>query len=90
MSKVTVDEAFALEGFSALPLLRKVCLLRLASLFKYVEQLERLPDFRVEADGQSLQLQFPDRWLQQHPLTRQELREEKTLLKRVGIKLEIR
>ena len=87
--KISKTDLVRVPPSDRLPLLRKICLLRLASLFKYVEQLERLPEFRVEADGQSLQLQFPERWLQQHPLTKQELREEKTLLKRVGIKLEI-
>ena len=71
-------------------LLRQICLLRLSNLFKYVEQLEQLPDLRVEARQQTIQLQFPDQWLQRHPLTLQELRQEKTLLKRVAIELKIR
>jgi exopolyphosphatase/guanosine-5'-triphosphate,3'-diphosphate pyrophosphatase len=68
---------------------RLITLIRLANVFKYVEQLAFLPEFRVEALGDSLHLQFPEGWLKQHPLTRQELSEERTLLDKVGIKLKI-
>jgi exopolyphosphatase/guanosine-5'-triphosphate,3'-diphosphate pyrophosphatase len=71
-------------------LLRLVCILRLANLFKYVDELEYLPEFRVEAHDKSLELQFPEAWLQQHPLSRQELVQEKTMLRKLGIELSIR
>ena len=70
-------------------LLHLVCLLRLANLFKYVEELEYLPEFRVEAEENAIHLQFPEGWLRKHPLSRQELRQEKTLLNKVGLKLVI-
>lgn len=68
--------------------LHLVVLLRLATLFKYVEQLEYLPDFRVDIKPGYLHLQFPDEWLQQHPLTLQELGQEKVLLTRADFELD--
>jgi len=70
-------------------LLRLVVLLRLANLFKYVEQLEYLPDFNVDAEGDRIALRFPPDWLSQHPLTTFELKEERSQLKRLGIDLRI-
>ena len=64
-------------------------MLRLANLFKYVEQLEYLPEFRVTADEHIILLQFPEQWLEQHPLTAYELREEKLQLKKVGMRLRV-
>ena len=61
----------------------------MANLFRYVEELEYLPEFRVEAEDNALHLKFPADWLRKHPLSRQELMQEKTLLKRVGINLVI-
>ncbi len=69
---------------------RLIALLRLANRFKYVEQLEFLPEFRVKARGKTMELAFPDDWLEKHPLTTQELKEEKVQLERLGIKLKIR
>ena len=70
-------------------MLKLICLLRLASLFKYVEQLEYLPDFRVHAQDTGLQLEFPSGWLAQHPQTTQSLKQEKTVLAKTGLKLTI-
>jgi exopolyphosphatase/guanosine-5'-triphosphate,3'-diphosphate pyrophosphatase len=69
---------------------RLICLLRLATLFKYAEELEYLPEFRVEVEHNMLQLQFPDGWLRKHPMSRQELMQERTLLNKIGLKLDIR
>jgi exopolyphosphatase/guanosine-5'-triphosphate,3'-diphosphate pyrophosphatase len=69
---------------------RLMALLRLAAVFKYVEQLEQLPDFTIHADGKSLGLEFPQDWLQQHPLTWRELREEKDALRKLGLRLQLR
>ncbi len=68
-------------------LLRLIVLLRLANLFKYVEQLEFLPEFRVNAQDDEIALHFPEDWLEQHPLTAYELREETALLDKAGMKL---
>ena len=68
-------------------LLRLAVLLRLANLFKYVEQLEELPEFQLRPGPSSLALQFPPQWLKHHPLTARELQDEQSLLKRLNFKL---
>lgn len=70
-------------------LLHLIILLRLANLFKYVEQLEFLPEFRLSTEKSTVLMQFPEQWLQQHPLTAYELRSEKTQLKRIGFRLKV-
>ncbi|MEE4192120.1 MAG: Ppx/GppA phosphatase family protein [Halieaceae bacterium] len=67
-----------------------VAILRLACAFKYVEQLEELPLVKVTAKARSLKLKFPGDWLEQHPLTSYELREEKVQLRKLGLRLSIR
>ena len=71
-------------------LLRLVVLLRLANLFKYVEQLEYLPEFRVAARDATIQLHFPESWVEQHPLTAHELRDESMQLQKLGIQLQVK
>ena len=63
---------------------------RLATSFKYVENLEQLPDFAIHADGHTLVLDFPEHWLQEHPLTARELEAEQKALGKVGLKLKIK
>lgn len=72
-----------------LRLQRLMTLLRLAFLFKHVEQLEQLPEFSLRVGKRSLKLKFPDEWLAQHPLTAQELEQEQLILEKQGIKLRI-
>jgi exopolyphosphatase/guanosine-5'-triphosphate,3'-diphosphate pyrophosphatase len=70
--------------------MRLVAILRLACAFKYVEQLESLPEFRITARGRRLKLRFPQEWLKSHPLTSYELREERAQLRKLGLRLVIR
>jgi exopolyphosphatase/guanosine-5'-triphosphate,3'-diphosphate pyrophosphatase len=70
-------------------LLRLIVILRLACLFKYVEQLETLPSFRICARPRRIALHFPEGWIEQHPLTVQELREERAHLRKVGMRIEL-
>ncbi|MEE4659664.1 MAG: Ppx/GppA phosphatase family protein [Halieaceae bacterium] len=71
-------------------LLRLTTLLRLACAFKYVEQLESLPEFRVSASRRRLKLSFPEDWLDKHPLTHYELKQERLQAKKLGIKISLR
>jgi len=87
--KLPVDDFKELAEIDRMHLLRLVVLLRLANLFKYVEQLEYLPEFRVVAEETVMQLQFPDGWLEQHPLTAYELRDERKQLLKLGIRLQV-
>lgn len=87
--KLPLAELDAMTKTDRKQLLRLIVLLRLANLFKYVEQLEFLPEFRVAAKKDVIALQFPEDWLEQHPLTAHELREEKAQLKRAGLSLRV-
>lgn len=71
-------------------LLRLTVILRLACLFKYVEQLETLPTFRISARPRRITLHFPDGWIEQHPLTVQDLQEERAHLRKHGMRIELR
>lgn len=64
-------------------------IMRLAVSFKHVEFLEQMPDFGVQAEDKSLQLGFPESWLDEHPLTRSELEQEQANLARLGIELSV-
>ena len=88
--KLSVDDIESAGDADNDRLLYLITLLRLANLFKYVEQPEFLPEFSVEASPGALSLRFPDDWLEQHPLTARELKEERTQLKRAGIRLDVR
>lgn len=62
-------------------------IIRLAVRFKYVEPLEQLPDFGVQAEKKSLALGFPEGWLEAHPLTLSELEQEQSYLGKLGVEL---
>jgi exopolyphosphatase/guanosine-5'-triphosphate,3'-diphosphate pyrophosphatase len=79
-----------MAGNDRTQLLRLTVILRLACLFKYVEQLESLPRFSIKAGDGKIQLQFPAGWIEQHPLTVFELREEQVQLRKFGMRLKIR
>ncbi len=88
--KVPLDIVTELPAADRERVARLVAILRLACAFKYVEQLEVLPQVKVIAKSRSLKLKFPEDWLEHHPLTSFELREEKTQLRKLGLKLSIR
>jgi exopolyphosphatase/guanosine-5'-triphosphate,3'-diphosphate pyrophosphatase len=66
-----------------------LAIIRLATCFKYVERLEQLPDFSIQASKKSLTLDFPRGWLQEHPLTARQLEGEQEILRKVGLELRI-
>lgn len=68
---------------------RMLAITRLAALFKYVEQLEELPDFSIDAGEHSLRLEFPAGWLERHPLTGQELDREQRVFRKLDLALTI-
>ena len=68
---------------------RMLAIIRLAALFKYVEQLEQLPDFTIEARDKVLRLVFPEGWLDRQPLTMQELDQEQRTFRKLDLSLEI-
>lgn len=88
-AKIPLEELEDLTLRDQARLVRMITLMRLANVFKYVDQLAFLPEFRVQAKDDRLKLQFPENWLEEHPLTQQELSEERVQLKRAGVTLKI-
>jgi len=84
------EELFADIDAADIPRMQRlVCIIRLAVCFKHVEKLERLPDFTLEAEPDSLSFTFPPDWLEQHPLTARELAAEQEILAKMGLQLHI-
>lgn len=65
-------------------------ILRLAAVFKYVETLEQLPEFLVQASSGNIHLEFPSDWLAAHPLSEYELESEQQQLAKIGMTLSFR
>lgn len=63
-------------------------ILRLAVLLRRNRHDHDLPDFKIQIVKSSIQLQFPDQWLAQSPLTHADLIQEADYLKSAGFKLE--
>ena len=62
-------------------------IIRLATCFKYVEQLAQLPDFSILASENAITLEFPEGWLKEHALTARELEGERVALAKIGLEL---
>lgn len=85
-----VDGLFVEIAEQDLPRMRYlVSIMRLATCFKYAEKLEQLPDFAIRAGKKSIALEFPEAWLQNHPLTARELEAERGPLEKLGLTLTI-
>ncbi len=66
---------------------RLAILLRLATLLHHDRSKRRLPRFKLKAGNRSLSLQFPDGWLEDHPLTRANLEQAAAYLAEVEFRL---
>ncbi len=88
--KVDADAFERFGDIECLRLLRLTVILRLACAFKYVEQLESLPQFKIEASRKRLKLRFPEEWLEKHPLTLSELKQERLQARKLGIRIAFR
>lgn len=81
------------KPFSRLPrgtghdTLRLCVLLRLSALLHRARSPSIDVDARLRVEGDSLRLEFPEGWLDDHPLPRMELRQEAKRLKAVGFRL---
>lgn len=80
---------FARLGAASLRCQRLSVLLRLAVLLHRSHSDEALPCFELRAREQGLQLNFPEGWLEQHPLTQADLEQEVAFLRGAKLKLEI-
>ena len=88
--KLPREELAALPKTLEEPARRLILLLRLAVLLRRDRADVPTPDILVKAGGNQLQLRFPDGWLDAHPLTSADLREEQKALEAASIKLTFR
>ena len=72
------------------PAARVTALLRLAVLLQRARAAEPLPRFELRIDDKALQLRLPSAWLDQHPLTRTDLDQERDYLKHLDVKLQVK
>ncbi len=72
-------------------LIQLLVLLRLAVLLHHSRQVDLVPDFELHwKSAQKLRLNFPENWLDEHPLTQADLEQEAVYLQALEIKLDIR
>jgi exopolyphosphatase/guanosine-5'-triphosphate,3'-diphosphate pyrophosphatase len=72
------------------PTARVTALLRLAVLLQRGRAADPPPPIDLNADDKTLQLTLPRAWLDEHPLTRADLEQERDYLKQFDIKLQVR
>lgn len=71
------------------PLLRLALLLRIAALLHHGRYDTELPKIRAKAGDVSLSLQFPEGWLDEHPLTRADIEQEQEFFRAAGYELNV-
>ena len=81
------EELAELPEAAVKPATRMCVLLRLAVLLNHGRSPEPLPAFRLTAGDDSLEVVFPDGWLDRHPLTRANLAQEAESLKAERLRL---
>jgi exopolyphosphatase/guanosine-5'-triphosphate,3'-diphosphate pyrophosphatase len=62
-------------------------LLRLAVVLHRGRSPQPLPEVRLSVKGRSLVLELPQRWMKEHPLTLEDLEQERQYLKEAGFRL---
>jgi exopolyphosphatase / guanosine-5'-triphosphate,3'-diphosphate pyrophosphatase len=72
------------------PTTRVTALLRLAVLLQRARAADPLPALQLQAEDRVLQLRLPRMWLDEHPLTRADLDQERDYLKALDLKLQVR
>jgi exopolyphosphatase/guanosine-5'-triphosphate,3'-diphosphate pyrophosphatase len=79
------------ETYGFTPDWRLVCVLRLACLFLRRRDAALVPasGIRIGFHGARCRLQLPAKWLDQHPLTREDLLQEKQLIAAAGLELSV-
>jgi exopolyphosphatase/guanosine-5'-triphosphate,3'-diphosphate pyrophosphatase len=64
-----------------------IVLLRLAVLLNRGRSPQPLPEVRLQAKGRNLSLELPQGWMKEHPLTLEDLEQERGYLKDAGFRL---
>jgi exopolyphosphatase / guanosine-5'-triphosphate,3'-diphosphate pyrophosphatase len=62
-------------------------LLRLAVLLHRGRSPQPLPEVMLRVKGRNLTLELPQRWMKEHPLTLEDLEQERVYLKEAGFRL---
>ena len=62
-------------------------LLRLAVVLHRGRSPQPLPEVRLAVKGRTIALELPQRWMKEHPLTLEDLEQERQYLKEVGFRL---
>lgn len=76
------------SGYGAAPDWKLIAILRLACLLQRRRDAATVPrDLSLRLSGNRLRLRLPAAWLERHPLTREDLLQEKALLASVGLDL---
>lgn len=70
--------------------IRVTVLIRLAVLLHRSRAAEALPPIKLIIEDKQLLLKLPSTWLQQHPLSRADLEQERDYLKHLDLKLQVR
>jgi exopolyphosphatase/guanosine-5'-triphosphate,3'-diphosphate pyrophosphatase len=66
-----------------------IVLLRQAVLLHRGRSPQPLPEVRLTAKGRNMTLELPPRWIKEHPLTLEDLEQERGYLKDAGFRLSI-
>jgi exopolyphosphatase / guanosine-5'-triphosphate,3'-diphosphate pyrophosphatase len=64
-------------------------LLRLSVLLHRGRSPQPLPEVRLTVKGRNISLELPPRWIKEHPLTLEDLEQERAYEKDAGFKLSI-
>ncbi len=64
-----------------------IVLLRLAVLLHRGRSPQPLPDVKLNVKGRTVNLELPQRWMKDHPLTLEDLEQERVYLKEAGFRL---
>jgi exopolyphosphatase/guanosine-5'-triphosphate,3'-diphosphate pyrophosphatase len=66
-----------------------IVLLRLSVLLHRGRSPQPLPEVRLQVKGRSLSLELPQGWIKEHPLTLEDLEQERAYLKEAGFRLNL-
>jgi exopolyphosphatase/guanosine-5'-triphosphate,3'-diphosphate pyrophosphatase len=64
-----------------------IVLLRLSVLLHRGRSPQPLPEVQLRVKGRNIGLELPQRWMKEHPLTLEDLEQERQYLKEAGFRL---
>ena len=89
--KLPMEELSAMKLSSDHKLFNLLLLLRLAVILQHSRKADLIPEFELKLkSGKRLSLEFPEDWLEDHPLTQTDLEQEAGYLRAAGIELKFK